>query len=138
MRVSAAAPTRKLCPACGRPVKPGNVYHPGCAYRNGYNPKTGKSGKQGPTPPPRPAIARGIPVALVDALVELLGVDEAAITRDARLGDDLGADSLDLCELSMMLEATYGVILDDADGWDEERATVGQVMRDLTNAGAQP
>jgi acyl carrier protein len=36
--------------------------------------------------------------------VEVLSVDEAKVTREARFGDDLDADSLDLVEFVMALE----------------------------------
>jgi acyl carrier protein len=41
--------------------------------------------------------------------VEVLSVDEARIVRDAKFGDDLDADSLDLVELVMALEEEFGV-----------------------------
>ena len=50
-----------------------------------------------------------------DILVFHLGVREAQITYDARLADDLGADSLDIVELVMAFEEEFGVeIPDDA------------------------
>lgn len=41
--------------------------------------------------------------------VEVLSVDEAQVTPDAKFGDDLDADSLDLVELVMALEEEFGV-----------------------------
>ena len=41
--------------------------------------------------------------------VEVLSVDEAQVTPDAKFGDDLEADSLDLVELVMALEEEFGV-----------------------------
>jgi len=41
--------------------------------------------------------------------VEVLSVDESAVTPDAKFGDDLDADSLDLVELVMALEEEFGV-----------------------------
>ncbi len=41
--------------------------------------------------------------------VEVLSVDEARIVPDAKFGDDLDADSLDLVELVMALEEEFGV-----------------------------
>ena len=41
---------------------------------------------------------------LREAGAEILGVDAAAITEDARFKDDLEADSLDLVEVVMALE----------------------------------
>jgi acyl carrier protein len=41
--------------------------------------------------------------------VEVLSVDESVVTPDAKFGDDLDADSLDLVELVMALEEEFGV-----------------------------
>ncbi len=41
--------------------------------------------------------------------VEILAVDEAKITPEAKFGDDLDADSLDLVELVMALEEEFDV-----------------------------
>jgi acyl carrier protein len=41
---------------------------------------------------------------LKSAAVEVLGVDESAVTESARFKDDLDADSLDLVEFVMALE----------------------------------
>ena len=47
--------------------------------------------------------------------VNVLSVDAAKVTKEARFGDDLDADSLDLVELVMALEEEFGVeIPDDA------------------------
>lgn len=54
-------------------------------------------------PGSRPAVDRGIPVRVVDALIEVLGVDEHEITVDAMLADDFGADDYDLVEIGDLL-----------------------------------
>jgi acyl carrier protein len=41
--------------------------------------------------------------------VEVLSVDENAIVKEAKFGDDLDADSLDLVELVMALEEEFGI-----------------------------
>ncbi len=46
-------------------------------------------------------------------LVEQLSVDENIVTPDARISDDLGADSLDVMELLMTLEDEYGIFIPD-------------------------
>ena len=46
-------------------------------------------------------------------LVEQLSVDEDIVTPDARISDDLGADSLDVMELLMTLEDEYGIFIPD-------------------------
>jgi len=46
-------------------------------------------------------------------LIEQLGIDENAITPDANIETDLGADELDLVELTMMAEEEFGIVLDE-------------------------
>ncbi len=41
--------------------------------------------------------------------VEVLSVEEDAVTPDAKFGDDLDADSLDLVELVMALEEEFDI-----------------------------
>lgn len=41
--------------------------------------------------------------------VEVLSVSEDQVTLEARFGDDLDADSLDLVELVMALEEEFGI-----------------------------
>lgn len=41
--------------------------------------------------------------------VEVLSVDESKVVPEAKFGDDLDADSLDLVELVMALEEEFGV-----------------------------
>ena len=50
-----------------------------------------------------------------ELIIEHLGVDEESIVPEATLMDNLGADSLDLVELSMSLEEKYDVTIDDED-----------------------
>ena len=48
----------------------------------------------------------------VRALVaEHLGVDRETLARDVSLTDDLAADSLDLLELGVVLEASFGIVV---------------------------
>jgi acyl carrier protein len=56
--------------------------------------------------------------------VEVLSVDEDRIVVEAKFGDDLDADSLDLVELVMALEEEFGIEVpeDDLEGIE----TVGQ------------
>ena len=55
-----------------------------------------------------------------------LGVDAGAITDETHLRDDLEADSLDLYELVMELEDTYGVKMSEQEA--EGILTVGQAV----------
>lgn len=63
---------------------------------------------------------------VVSHLAEELGVDAGSITERTNFREDLDADSLDLYELVMELEDTYGVRMSE-----EEAAgikTVGQAV----------
>lgn len=48
-----------------------------------------------------------------DVIVETLNCDSERVTPDARLREDLGADSLAAVELCMALEEACGVTIDD-------------------------
>ena len=56
--------------------------------------------------------------------VEVLSVAEDQVTPDAKFGDDLDADSLDLVELVMALEEEFGIEVPEEDLEGVE--TVGQ------------
>ena len=60
------------------------------------------------------------------AAVEVLGVDESAVTESARFKDDLDADSLDLVEFVMALEERFDISVpeEDLEGID----TVGEAL----------
>jgi len=47
--------------------------------------------------------------------VEVLQVDPAKVTPEARFADDLDADSLDLVELVMALEEQFGINVDESE-----------------------
>ena len=47
--------------------------------------------------------------------VEVLQVSEEKVTMDARFGDDLDADSLDLVELVMALEEQFEITVDESE-----------------------
>jgi acyl carrier protein len=59
-------------------------------------------------------------------IVELLGVDEGKINREARFREDLEADSLDIVELIMALEDRMGIEISDEDA--QNITTVGQAV----------
>ena len=67
---------------------------------------------------------------LKSAAVEVLGVDESAVTESARFKDDLDADSLDLVELVMALEEEFDVTVEEEEL--EGIATVGQAYELVT------
>ncbi len=64
--------------------------------------------------------------ALKSAAVEVLGVDESAVTEDARFKDDLDADSLDLVEFVMALEEQLDISVPEEDLEGVE--TIGQAL----------
>ncbi len=47
--------------------------------------------------------------------VDVLQVDAAKVTPEAKFGDDLDADSLDLVELVMALEETFSIEVPEQD-----------------------
>jgi acyl carrier protein len=63
--------------------------------------------------------------------VDVLGVEAAKVTPDARFGDDLKADSLDLVELVMALEEEFDISVDEEELKDV--ATVGQAYDLVTS-----
>ena len=62
-------------------------------------------------------------------LAEALNVPVAKITPDAKIIDDLGADSLDVVELLSRLEDEYGISIPDEDV--ENMATVQDVANEI-------
>jgi acyl carrier protein len=50
---------------------------------------------------------------LKDIIIDRIGVDEALITPEALLVNDLGFDSLDLVEIVMAAEDAFAVMIDD-------------------------
>lgn len=56
-------------------------------------------------------------------IVEHLGVEQEKIARDADFADDLGADSLDMVELTMAFEEEFGIEVSDHEA--ERVASVG-------------
>lgn len=62
-------------------------------------------------------------------IVETLNCDEAQVTMDARLAEDLDADSLDAVELNMALEEVLGFAVPDE--VLAEVKTVGDIVRYL-------
>ena len=69
--------------------------------------------------------------AFTAIIVDVLQVDASAVTLEARFGDDLDADSLDLVELMMAIEERFDIEIPEEDL--EGVATVGQAW-DLVQA----
>jgi len=63
---------------------------------------------------------------VLDILVEQLGVEKSQLTHDARLEEDLGADSLELVEIAMALDEQFHISLPDEAL--ERISTVGDIF----------
>jgi acyl carrier protein len=61
-----------------------------------------------------------------NVLARQLELNPDSITRDTRILDDLGADSLDVVELIMTLEERYNIIITNDNA--SELLTVGQIV----------
>jgi acyl carrier protein len=62
-----------------------------------------------------------------DVIVDQLNVDEGDVNETATFIDDLGADSLDLVELVMALEESFGISIPDEQV--ENIKTVGDAVK---------
>ena len=62
-------------------------------------------------------------------LAEALNLSVEKVTADAKIVDDLGADSLDVVELLSRLEDEYGITIPDEDV--EDLVTVGDVVKEI-------
>jgi acyl carrier protein len=67
--------------------------------------------------------------AVFDLLVEQLGVAQPQLTPDARLKEDLGADSLDIVEIVMKVDELFQVAVPDE--LAERVSTVGDLFETL-------
>lgn len=70
-------------------------------------------------------------------IVDLLGVDEAKVTMEARFREELEADSLDLVELIMAFEDKFGTEISDEAA--QKITTVGEAVSYIDgHADAKP
>ena len=60
-------------------------------------------------------------------IINQLGVEESSVVPNAKLVEDLGADSLDVVELIMTMESTFGIDIPD------EEAENIRTVSDATN-----
>jgi len=66
-------------------------------------------------------------------IVDQLNVEEDDVNEDATFIDDLGADSLDIVELVMALEESFGISIPDEDA--EGIKTVGDAVSYIETNG---
>jgi acyl carrier protein len=62
-------------------------------------------------------------------IVEQLGVEEAEVTPEASITEDLGADSLDQVELVMAFETEFNIDIPDEEA--EKIKTVGDAVKKI-------
>lgn len=74
-----------------------------------------------------------IPDTLVRIIADALGVERERVTADARLADDLGADSLDAIEIVTNVEFEFGITIHDIEA--EAIATVGDLASIIAMKG---
>ncbi len=61
-----------------------------------------------------------------EIIIDKLGVDDGKITMEAKVIDDLGADSLDTVELIMQFEEEFGIEIPDE--YSEGLLSVGHAV----------
>lgn len=69
--------------------------------------------------------------AVQDILIEKLNVAREQLTPEARIMADLGADSLDVVEISLALEEQFNLTIPDPDEQTEKTETVGELYQEL-------
>jgi acyl carrier protein len=67
-----------------------------------------------------------------EIIVEQLGVNADQVTREAKMIEDLGADSLDAVELVMAIEEEFEIEVPDEDA--EKLANVGDIIDHVEKA----
>lgn len=66
-----------------------------------------------------------------DIIVEQLDVEEDAVTMEASITEDLGADSLDVVDLVMSIEESFDIEIPDEEV--ENIKTVGDIVKYIEN-----
>lgn len=69
--------------------------------------------------------------ALLDILIRQLDLKEEQLTLEAKIQEDLGADSLDVAEIIMGVEEQFGVTIPDE--VSEKVSTVGDLLEVLAD-----
>jgi acyl carrier protein len=60
-------------------------------------------------------MSENIESRMKEVIINSLGVEEGAVKPEAKFIEDLGADSLDIVELVMVMEETFGIEIPDED-----------------------
>ena len=68
---------------------------------------------------------------VIETVTKQLNVAEGKVEMDSKFVEDLGADSLDVVELTMAIEDEFGVTISDQDA--EKLVTVGDVVKFIEN-----
>lgn len=68
---------------------------------------------------------------IIEVIADELSMDESDITLESTFTDDLGADSLDVCQIIMRLEDLYKISIDDEAAMGIK--TVGDAVKQLEN-----
>ncbi len=68
-------------------------------------------------------------------IAEKFGIDEAQITADTRIIEDLGADSLDLVDMLTIIEDDFNIVIPDEEAMNMR--TVGDVVNFMQKASEQ-
>jgi acyl carrier protein len=79
-------------------------------------------------------MADNIQDKVTEIIVEQLGVSADQVKPEAKLIEDLGADSLDAVELVMAVEEEFGIEVADEDA--EKLASVGDITAHVEKATA--
>ncbi|OGE84983.1 MAG: acyl carrier protein [Candidatus Doudnabacteria bacterium RIFCSPHIGHO2_02_FULL_46_11] len=74
-----------------------------------------------------------VPELVRHTIASELGVDPGRVTFEAKLGEDLGADSLDMVQLVLIFEDTFDLEIPDEDA--EKLVTVGDAVQYLRDKG---
>jgi acyl carrier protein len=83
-----------------------------------------------------PSTARALRTHIETLIAEVLDLDPAQMTGDARLRDDFGLDSLDLIDLAMAVETRLGIEISDRQL--EALVTLGDAIQYVTAALSPP
>ena len=76
-------------------------------------------------------MSNDIKTKINEIIIDKLGVEESAISNDAKFIDDLGADSLDTVELIMQFEEEFNLEIPDEDA--EKITTVGKAIEYISS-----